>query len=149
MRSTRPGTGRLANAALAAALAGCATLASAAATCYTVFDHQGAIVYRAFNPPFDGAQDFSSPGREAMRKRGEHLVFFPADFCAPVASVGGIGGRSYTTDEIVAAFPGYAVRTNGTTVGARYGILPTSATPQSSDGAPSSDVVNVQMGTTR
>ncbi len=144
-RGSRTSKARLAQAVLAAALAAASTAALAASTCYTVYDHQGAIVYRAFQPPFDGAQDFASPGREAMRARGENLVFFPADFCAPVASVGGIGGRSYTTDEIVAAFPGYAVRPDGTTIGARYGFLPTSATPQGAG----SDVVNLQMGPVR
>lgn len=145
MRTTRSLTRRLAKATLAAALAAGATGALAASTCYTVFDHQGEIVYRAFTPPFDGATDFASPGREAMRSRGEHLVFFQADFCPPVASVGGIGGRSYTTDEIVQSFPGYAVRPDGSTVGARYGSLPTGATPPAA-AAPASDVVNVRMG---
>jgi len=125
---------RFVNVALAAALAACATLAQAMPTCYTVYDRNGEIVFRAFSPPFDGASDFASPGREQMRTRGENLVFFPADFCVPVASVGGIGGRSYTTAEIVAAFPGYAVRPDGSTIGSRYGALPTGATPA---GAPS------------
>ena len=146
MRKPRSGLPRLAATALAAMLAGAATTALAASTCYTVFDRQGEVVYRAFSPPFEGASDFESPGRQAMRARGEHLVFFQADFCAPVASVGGIGGRSYTTEEIVASFPGYAVRADGSTVGARYGSLPTGATPQ---GAPANDVVNVRMGSTR
>lgn len=143
---TRSGTAGIAAAALALAALGASAAASAQAmsTCYTVFDHQGEVVYRAFTPPFDGAADFTSPGRLAMRARGEHLVFFPAEFCAPVASVGGIGGRSYTTEEIVAGFPGYAVRRDGSTVGARYGSLPTGATPPAAE-AP----INVQLGSPR
>lgn len=125
---------RLVTFALAASIAAGATVAQAMPTCYTVYDRNGEIVFRAFTPPFDGASDFTSPGREQMRARGENLVFFPADFCVPVASVGGIGGRNYTTAEIVAAFPGYAVRPDGSTIGSRYGTMPTGATPA---GAPS------------
>ncbi len=120
---------RLATVVLAAMLAAGATAAQAMPTCFTVYDRNGEIVYRAFTPPFEGALDFASPGREAMRSRGENLVFFPADFCAPVASVGGIGGRSYTTEEIVASFQGYAIRPDGSTIGSRNGALPTAATP--------------------
>jgi hypothetical protein len=129
MRAIHPANAVLATAAVAATFAFAAADASAAATCYTVFDRQGEIVYRAFAPPFEGAGDYTTPGRQAMRARGENLVFFDATFCPPVASVGGIGGRSYTTEEIVAAFPGYAVRPDGSTIGARYGVLPTRATP--------------------
>jgi hypothetical protein len=43
-----------------------------------------------------------------MRARGEHLVFFEADFCPQTSRVVGLGslqGRPPTTDEIVATFP--------------------------------------------
>lgn len=142
MRHPRSGYRLLASAAIAAALAGVAADALAAATCYTVFDRQGEIVYRAFASPFPGAGDFTSPGRQAMRARGENLVFFDATYCPPVASVGGIGGRTYTTEEIVASFPGYAVRPDGTTIGSRYS-MPTGATPVGGTG---NDSVNVSFG---
>lgn len=141
MRTSPPPGRILATITFAASLALAAAEASAAATCYTVYDRQGEIVYRSFTPPFDGAGDYTSPGRQAIRARGENLVFFDSTYCPPVASVGGIGGRSYTTEEIVAAFPGYAVRPDGSTIGARYGSLPTGATP--------SESVNVGFGSTR
>ena len=43
-----------------------------------------------------------------MRSRGEHLVFFEADFCPPVSRVVGLGSpssRPPTTDEIVQTLP--------------------------------------------
>lgn len=129
MRRPTSAPPRFAAIALAAVLLVGATAAQAMATCYTVYDRNGEIVYRAFTPPFDGASDFTSAGRQQLRTRSENLVFFPADFCVPVASVGGIGGRSYTTAEIVAAFPGYAVRPDGSTIGSPYGAMPTGATP--------------------
>ena len=104
---------RAARAALGLALAGLASAAFALPTCYTVYNRAGDIVYRDTVVPFDGAQDPTSAGREALRARGEHLVFFDAEFCVPVSNVGGIGGRAYSTEEIVAGFPGYAVRTEG------------------------------------
>ena len=98
-----------------ACIAGALTAAPAAAapTCFTVYDRQGEIVYRDYALPFDGAFDPASPGRQAMRERGEHLVFFEADFCVPVAQ-GGANARPATTDEIVAAIPAYGSRGVGT-----------------------------------
>jgi hypothetical protein len=92
--------------AVAAALASSAALA--APMCYTVYDRAGEIVYRDHVSPFEGALDPTSSGRETMRARGEHLVFFEADFCVPVSRVVGLGtasGRAPTTDEIVSTLP--------------------------------------------
>jgi len=82
--------------------------ASAAFFCYTVYDRAGDIAYRDSVSPFEGALDPTSSGREAMRTRGEHLVFFQADFCPPVSRVVGLGSlasRPPTTDEIVQTLP--------------------------------------------
>ena len=96
----------------AAWLAALAFAASAPATaaffCYTVYDRGGEIAYRDSVSPFEGALDPTSSGREAMRRRGEHLVFFEAEFCPQMSRVVGLGslqGRAPTTDEIVATFP--------------------------------------------
>ena len=95
------------------AAAALAAPAAAAPMCYTVYDRQGEIVYRDYALPFDGAFDPASPGRQAMRERGENLVFFEADYCVPVAQ-GGASARPATTDEIVAAIPAYGSRGVGT-----------------------------------
>jgi len=68
--------------------------ASAAFFCYTVYDRAGEISYRDSVAPFEGALDPTSSGREAMRTRGEHLVFFEADFCPPVSRVVGLGSAT-------------------------------------------------------
>ncbi len=101
--------------AAAAALAGVALApaAMAAPTCFTVYDRQGEITYRNTVLPFEGAADPASAGRIAMRERGEHLVFFEADFCVPVAAKGP-DSRPATTEEIVAAIPAYGSRGVGT-----------------------------------
>ena len=94
--------------AIALAIAFAAPAAIAAPMCYTVYDKAGEIVYRDSVSPFEGALDPTSSGRETMRARGEHLVFFEADFCVPVSRVVGLGtaaGRAPTTDEIVSTLP--------------------------------------------
>jgi hypothetical protein len=113
--------------------------ASAAFFCYTVYDRAGEISYRDSVAPFEGALDPTSSGREAMRTRGEHLVFFEADFCPPVSRVVGLGSatsRPPTTDEIVQTLPASGAGGARTT-----GNLPSSGTsatpsPGASSGAP-------------
>jgi hypothetical protein len=92
---------------LGAALAA-SSAALAAPMCFTAYNRAGEIVYRDHVAPFEGALDPTSSGREAMRARGEHLVFFEAEFCVPVSRVVGLGtaeGRAPTTDEIVSTLP--------------------------------------------
>ena len=129
-------TARLRRAALTAALALAARApASAAFFCYTVYDRAGEIAYRDSVAPFEGALDPTSSGREAMRARGEHLVFFEADFCPPTSRVVGLGSASSrppTTDEIVQTLPAMGAGGVRTTGG-----LPTSATPSVPSGASS------------
>ena len=120
--------------ALAAALA--APAAIGAPMCFTAYDRAGDIVYRDTVAPFEGALDPTSAGREAMRARGEHLVFFEAEFCVPVSRVVGLGtpgGRAPTTDEIVSTLPdmgGVPTRVTGTlpaSMPAGAGAAPASA----------------------
>ena len=149
---------RAARAALSLALAGFASAAVALPTCYTVYNRGGDIVYRDTVVPFDGAQDPTSAGRQALRARGEHLVFFDAEFCAPVSSVGGIGGRAYSTEEVVAGFPGYAVRTEGMSTWSRTGgSVPASASssagsfagPAGRVTAPATEAIQMRTGSYR
>ena len=105
--------------------------ASAAFFCYTVYDRAGEISYRDSVAPFEGALDPTSSGREAMRRRGEHLVFFEAEFCPPVSRVVGLGSpssRPPTTDEVVQTLPAQGAGGSRVT-GNIPSSLPTGAAP--------------------
>ncbi|CAG0992519.1 hypothetical protein BURK1_02346 [Burkholderiales bacterium] len=155
MDATRPRHRRLA--AIVAAVLACGTLAApalAAPPCYTVYDARGGIVYRGHASPFDGALDPASHGRAAMRARGEHLVFFEADHCVPVARAGGSGGRPLTADDIVADFPGRAPPGTGGVTGAAGGGAPMSAGPSFGGPAaritaPASSAIQTRVGAYR
>lgn len=119
-------------AAAALAAVALAPAAMAAPTCFTVYDRQGEITYRNTVLPFEGAADPASAGRVAMRERGEHLVYFEADFCVPVAAKGP-DSRPATTEEIVAAIPAYGSRGVGT------GASPAGGVYGSGSAAPASE----------
>ena len=150
-------TARIRHAAWVATLALAASApASAASFCYTVYDRAGEIAYRDSVSPFEGALDPSSSGREAMRTRGEHLVFFEADYCPPVSRVVGLGSKSSrppTTDEIVQTLP-----VMGTGGARTTGNLPTSGPSRTSSGfagpaaritAPAQNAIQTRMGAYR
>jgi hypothetical protein len=144
----------------AAGLAALALVASAPASatffCYTVYDRAGEIAYRDTVAPFEGALDPTSSGRSAMRARGEHLVFFEADYCPPVSRVVGLGSTSSrppTTDEIVQTLPAMGAGGARTT-----GNLPASTPPGRAAAfggpaaritAPAQNAVQTRMGTYR
>ena len=91
-----------------------------------------------------------------MRARGEHLVFFEADFCPQVSRVVGLGslqGRPPTTDEIVATFPtlGAAASTRASP-GIPASYNPTAAPaggPAARIAAPASNAVQTRTGSYR
>ncbi len=132
-------------AATAFAAAAVAPAAMAAPTCFTVYDRQGEIVYRDVALPFEGAADPTSPGRTAMRERGEHLVYFEADFCVPVAAKGP-DVRPATTDEIVAAIPSYGARGTGTGASPQGGIFGSGSAAPASASRPGVAVVRGPAG---
>ena len=142
-----------------AAVLGMMAVASTAwaAPCYVVYDRGGDVIYRGVSAPFDGAFDPASPGRAAMRTRGEHLVYFEADVCAPVAQTGAAGVRPLTTDEIVAGFPTYAGRSvsAGAVVGSwavdgAPGISPSGFVgPAARITAPANQAIQTRMGSYR
>ena len=130
--------------------------ASAAFFCYTVYDRAGEVAYRDSVAPFEGALDPTSSGRESMRARGEHLVFFEADFCPPVSRVVGLGSatsRPPTTDEIVQTLPALGAGAARTT-GNLPSSMPSSGAPASGGAAqrmvaPATNAINTRMGTYR
>lgn len=127
----------------------------AASTCYTVYDRRGEIVYRENVAPFEGWFDPDSTGRQGMRSRGEHLVFFDAEHCPPVVTrVGGPGGRPLTTDEIVASFPtgvtyGDPRMATGFAVSVPSPAAPATGGPAARITAPATNAVQMRTGSYR
>jgi hypothetical protein len=73
------------------ALVGLATLAAqipAQATCYMVYDRKDNVIYRETQPPVD-MSDRGAAEREAMRQRGEYLMFIETDRCPSLSFVTG------------------------------------------------------------
>ena len=68
--------------ALAGAFCAVAAGVAAASTCYVVLDAKDAVVYRASMPPVD-MSDRGAAAREALRQRGEYLLFIETEQCVP------------------------------------------------------------------
>jgi len=79
-----------------------------ASTCYFVFDRSDTVIYRDAAPPVDMSIR-GAPAREAMRQRGEYLLFVDTDRCAPLAFITGPGTPgTLSVDQIVAGYPALA-----------------------------------------
>ena len=90
---------------LTALLAGAGLFAAAgtagAINCYTVIDRSDNVVYRGNLPPID-LSERGNAEREAMRKRGQHLIAMDVDRCIGVEYFTGIAGTTtLTVDQIV------------------------------------------------
>jgi hypothetical protein len=79
-------------AALAAAALGLAASDARALTCYVVFDRTDNVIYRDTFPPVD-LSDAGKAEREAMRKRGEFLLFMDVDQCPRLEFITGAAGN--------------------------------------------------------
>ena len=90
----------------AVAAAGFAWSASAAAvTCYVVMDRNDNVVYRSNVPPVD-MSDRGSAAREAMRQRGDYLLFGDFESCPGVTFfTGASGSRALSLDDVVMGMP--------------------------------------------
>jgi hypothetical protein len=77
----------LAVAAVAGALAGDA----AAVTCYVVLDRNDNVTYRDVYPPVD-LSDAGRAERDAMRRRGEFLMFLESEQCPRIEYFTGTAG---------------------------------------------------------
>lgn len=75
------------------ALAACCALSGAAQafTCYVIFDRNDNVIYRDVYPPVDMSER-GIPEREAMRRRGEFMMFTEVDRCPQVEFVLGSAG---------------------------------------------------------
>ena len=90
---------------LAAATFGLPLSTAQASTCYFVYDKSDTVIYRDQQPPVDMSAR-GAAARDAMRQRGEYLMFVDADPCAPLAFLTGPGTPgTLTVDQIVAGYP--------------------------------------------
>jgi len=84
---------------LTAALA--AAEPAAAVNCYEVLDRSENVIYRGTLPPVD-LSDKGASDREAMRKRGQHLIAMDVDRCLGIEYfTGTAGSTSLSVDQIV------------------------------------------------
>jgi hypothetical protein len=73
-----------------------------AITCFVVYDRNDNISYQGTYPPVD-LSDQGAAEREAMRRRGEHMINMEADRCPPIVFFTGSSGSSaLRVDEVVA-----------------------------------------------
>jgi hypothetical protein len=112
----------------------------AQATCFLVFDRNDNLIYRSQQAPVDMSDPndrAAAAAREAMRARGEYMMYIEADQCAPLTMMLGPGASGeLTIDAIVAGIPSMS-----STQGVPFG----SAAPGSGI-TPSTRVVGVSRG---
>jgi len=105
MRLARPPLAGLAVAV--AAYMGLVAANASAMTCYLKYDRNDNVVYRDTRPPVD-MSDNGTAARDAMRQRGEYLVFMETDDCPGVVFNLGSGvNGSISVDEIVSGYRSY------------------------------------------
>jgi len=82
--------------------------AAQANNCYFVYDRADNVIYRDQQPPVD-MSDRGTASRDAMRQRGEYLMYVDTDACAPIAFITGPGTPgTLSVDQIVGGFPAMA-----------------------------------------
>jgi hypothetical protein len=114
--------------ALAGAAVAVAANVAVASTCYIVLDAQETIVYRASTPPVD-MSDRGAAARDALRQKGNYLLFMETERCVPIGfDSGEVISRQSNTGSITAVDEGAVARapgiqparaTSGTPAGAR------------------------------
>lgn len=73
--------------------------------CYFVYDRNDNVIYRDPQPPVD-MSDRGAASRDAMRKRGEYLMYYDTEQCAPLAFLTGPGTPgTLSVDQIVGGYP--------------------------------------------
>lgn len=81
--------------ALAGAVLALAAGAANASTCYVILDAKETIVYRAPMPPVD-MSDRGAAARDALRKKGNFLMFMESERCVPIGFGSGWADSSQT-----------------------------------------------------
>lgn len=93
-------------AAIALALAaGTAAAQNANSICFLIHDANDVVVYRDWTPPFDGALDYASPGRESLRARNLHFSYFQTSICQPVSMTATGAPKVSSVEAIIASIP--------------------------------------------
>ena len=99
--------------ALAGAALAVAAGVAAASTCYVIFDAKDTIVYRASTPPVD-MSDRGTAARDALRQRGNYLLFMETERCVPIGfDSGDVISRQSNTGSISAVDEGAVARAPG------------------------------------
>ncbi len=81
--------------ALAGAALVAAAVAAEASTCYVILDARETIVYRAPVAPVD-MSDRGTAARDALRRKGDYLMFMETDGCSPIGFGSGWANSSQT-----------------------------------------------------
>ena len=83
---------------------------AAASTCYVILDATDTVVYRASIPPVD-MSDRGAAAREALRQKGNYLLFMETDRCVPIGYESGeIVSRQSNSGAITAVDQGAVAR---------------------------------------
>ena len=99
--------------ALAGAALAVAASAADATTCYVILDAKETIVYRAPMPPVD-MSDRGAAARDALRQRGNYLLFMDTERCVPIGfDSGEVISRQSNTGSITAVDEGAVARAPG------------------------------------
>lgn len=70
-------------------------------TCYQLFDHSDNVIYRSTLPPVDMSMD-GDQAREALRSRGQYLMFVDFDKCPEVEfRFGEAGNRDLSIENLI------------------------------------------------
>ncbi len=103
---------------LASALLALPVASAQAITCFVVYDRNDNAIYQDSRPPID-LSERGAAERQALYRRGEHLIVMESDRCPVIVFFTGAAGSSaLSVDEIVGGVPA-------------RGPAGTAATPQS------------------
>ena len=89
------------------AVLGAVAMPACAISCFEVIDRSNSVIYRDTHSPVD-LSDAGIRARDAMRARGETLIFFDTDTCVVLGKTTAGGSATLSVDEIVAEYKGFA-----------------------------------------
>jgi len=99
--------------ALTGAVLAVAACAAEASNCYVILDAKETIVYRASTPPVDMSAR-GAAARDALRQRGNYLLFMDTEQCVPIGTNSGEAiSRQSNAGSITAVDEGAVARAPG------------------------------------
>jgi hypothetical protein len=103
-----------------------------AITCYLVYDRNDNAIFQDTYPPID-LSDRGTAEREAMYRRGEHLIVMEADRCPTILFFTGSGGNTaLSVDQIVGGIRASAISPAGSAARPATARAASSAAPPAS-----------------